>query len=89
MFERYTKQGRDAVILAELEARNFGHGHIGTEHLLIGLLEQAHWKTNPGIGGSVLIDLEITIQKIREELEKLLQEKSLFLKVLLTSHQIY
>ncbi len=38
MFERFTKGARDAVIRAQTEARDLGHGHIGTEHLLLALL---------------------------------------------------
>src|SRR3954468_14800054 len=37
MFERFTDQARTVVVLAEEEARLMRHGHIGTEHLLVGL----------------------------------------------------
>jgi ATP-dependent Clp protease ATP-binding subunit ClpC len=37
MFERFTDQARKVVVLAEEEARLMRHGHIGTEHLLVGL----------------------------------------------------
>lgn len=47
MNERFSDRARAAVELAELEARRLGHHHLGTEHLLLGLLsegdsEQAH-----------------------------------------------
>ncbi len=38
MFERFTEDGRHAVVLAQEEARQLRHDHIGTEHLLLGLL---------------------------------------------------
>jgi ATP-dependent Clp protease ATP-binding subunit ClpA len=38
MFERFTDQARAAVVAAQDEARSLGHGWIGTEHLLLGLL---------------------------------------------------
>ena len=38
MFERFTKAARAVVTGAQGEARALGHGHIGTEHLLIALL---------------------------------------------------
>jgi ATP-dependent Clp protease ATP-binding subunit ClpA len=41
MFERFTEGARGAVIGAEREARSLGHHWIGTEHLLLGLLDDA------------------------------------------------
>jgi len=38
MFERFTTQARQVVVLAQEEARQLRHGWIGTEHLLLGLL---------------------------------------------------
>lgn len=38
MFERFSPEARDAVSRAGDEARGLGHGHIGTEHLLLGLI---------------------------------------------------
>ena len=42
MFERYSDQARQAVELADVEARRLGHGHLGTEHLLLGLVAEGH-----------------------------------------------
>ena len=38
MFDRFTGRARDAIGLAEQEADSRGHPHVGTEHLLVGLL---------------------------------------------------
>jgi ATP-dependent Clp protease ATP-binding subunit ClpA len=38
MFERFTKQARQIATGAQEEARKHGHGHIGTEHLLLAML---------------------------------------------------
>src|SRR3954447_22970613 len=38
MFENFTEPARQAVVLAQEEARALGHDHIGTEHLLLGLI---------------------------------------------------
>jgi ATP-dependent Clp protease ATP-binding subunit ClpA len=38
MFERFTKDARQAVTLAQEEARRLHHAHIGTEHILLSLL---------------------------------------------------
>ncbi|MEU9046407.1 MULTISPECIES: Clp protease N-terminal domain-containing protein [unclassified Kitasatospora] len=40
MFERFTEPARQAVVGAQLEARELRHGHIGTEHLLLAILAQ-------------------------------------------------
>lgn len=38
MLERFSSAARQAVARAEEEATRLGHGHIGTEHLLLGIL---------------------------------------------------
>lgn len=40
MFERFSHGARAVVVLAQGHARRLHHGHLGTEHLLLGLLEQ-------------------------------------------------
>lgn len=40
MFERFTDRARRVVVLAQNEARNLNHNYIGTEHLLLGLIEE-------------------------------------------------
>jgi ATP-dependent Clp protease ATP-binding subunit ClpC len=42
MFERFTDQCHQAVVLAQEEARRLNHDHVGTEHLLAGLLREEH-----------------------------------------------
>jgi ATP-dependent Clp protease ATP-binding subunit ClpA len=39
MFERFTDDARQTVVRAQDEARRLHHGWIGTEHLLLGLLD--------------------------------------------------
>ena len=41
MFERFTQQARAVVVGAQEQSRRLGHDHIGTEHLLLGLLVPA------------------------------------------------
>ena len=38
MFERFTKDGRQVVLDARGQARRLGHRHVGTEHLLLALM---------------------------------------------------
>src|SRR5690625_4208786 len=49
MFERFTKDARQVVILAQKEARGLRHRRIGTEHLLLGLFAE-----HDGSGGLAL-----------------------------------
>ena len=37
-FERFTEPARQVVVLAQDEARELGHDHIGSGHFLLGLL---------------------------------------------------
>jgi ATP-dependent Clp protease ATP-binding subunit ClpC len=43
VFERFTQAGRHIVILAQEEARRFGHGAIGSDHMLLAILLQPEY----------------------------------------------
>ena len=38
-FTRFTPEARQAIVVAQQEARALRHGHVGTDHLLLGLLD--------------------------------------------------
>jgi ATP-dependent Clp protease ATP-binding subunit ClpC len=40
VFERFTEPARQVVVFAQDEARGLGHDHLGTEHLLLGLIRE-------------------------------------------------
>jgi ATP-dependent Clp protease ATP-binding subunit ClpC len=40
MFERFTDRARRVVVLAQEEAVRLKHNHLGTEHLLLGLVHE-------------------------------------------------
>ena len=40
VLERFSSPARRVVALAEKEAQRLGHGHVGTEHLLLGILAE-------------------------------------------------
>ncbi|MFP4456100.1 MAG: ATP-dependent Clp protease ATP-binding subunit [Clostridia bacterium] len=54
--------------LATLAAQKLNHTHIGTEHLLMGLINEGE-----GVANRVISDLGVGQQKLQEELMKLLQ----------------
>ena len=60
MFERFTERARQVVVLAQEEARTLGHSHIGTEHILLGLLAEQN-----GIAAQVLVSLDMPLERVR------------------------
>ena len=52
MFERFTEQARQVVVLAQEEARVLRHNYIGTEHILLGLVRESE-----GVEARILGDL--------------------------------
>jgi len=62
MFDRFTQRARHVVVLAQQEARTLRHNHIGTEHLLLGLLGQPD-----SIGGQVLLSFGLEPAPAREQ----------------------
>jgi ATP-dependent Clp protease ATP-binding subunit ClpA len=62
MFERFTEQARQVVILAQDEARSLRHNYIGTEHILLGLL-----RVDESFAASTLESLDVTLDRVRSE----------------------
>jgi ATP-dependent Clp protease ATP-binding subunit ClpA len=61
MFERFTASAREVVVGAQAEARELGHGTIGTEHLLLALLARPATRT-----AQVLARHGLTREQVRE-----------------------
>jgi ATP-dependent Clp protease ATP-binding subunit ClpC len=53
VFERFTDQARQVVVLAQVEARELKHNHIGTEHILLGLAS-----LEDGLAAQILAELD-------------------------------
>ncbi|MDD4981866.1 MAG: ATP-dependent Clp protease ATP-binding subunit, partial [Candidatus Omnitrophica bacterium] len=68
MFNRFTERARKVIILAKEEARRFNHDYIGTEHILLGLIREGE-----GVASTVLQKLNLSLENIRLEIEKLVQ----------------
>jgi len=68
MFNRFTERARKVILLAKEEAKRFNHDYIGTEHLLLGLVREGE-----GVAAAVLASLGLGPDKIRFEVEKLVQ----------------
>jgi Clp amino terminal domain, pathogenicity island component len=63
VFERFTEQARQVVVLAQEEARGLKHDYIGTEHILLGLL-----RDEAGLAARILASLDITLERAREQI---------------------
>jgi hypothetical protein len=64
MFERFTDKARRVVVLAQEESRRLGHSHIGTEHILLGLLRE-----EDGLAARALDSLGLGLEPARDRLE--------------------
>jgi ATP-dependent Clp protease ATP-binding subunit ClpC len=66
VFERFTPHARKVVVLAQEEARQLKHNHIGTEHLLLALLREEE-----GRAGRVLASFGITSEAARQQVVRI------------------
>lgn len=64
LFSRFTDRGRGVVVAAQEAARELGHDHVGTAHMLLGLV-----RVEEGIAASALQQLGIGEDLVRAELE--------------------
>jgi ATP-dependent Clp protease ATP-binding subunit ClpC len=69
MFERFTERARQAIVLAQDEARMLKHNYIGTEHLLLGLLRE-----EDGLAARALDSLDITLVDVRMQVARIVGE---------------
>ncbi len=64
--DRFTQRARRVLSLAHQEAERAHHNLIGTEHLLIGLIEE-----EGGVAGRVLREMGLESQRVREMIVRL------------------
>jgi ATP-dependent Clp protease ATP-binding subunit ClpC len=60
MFERFTDRARKVLVLASDEAEALGHGFIGTEHILLGMLREGE-----GLAAKALVALGASPDDLR------------------------
>ena len=65
-FDLFTDRARDAVALAQDEARRLGHDSIGTEHLLLGILRQRN-----GVAARMLAGMGVRLADVRVAVESI------------------
>ena len=62
MFERFTDRARRVIVLAQQEARDLNHNYIGTEHILLGLIQEGE-----GVAAKALESMGINLEDVRRE----------------------
>ncbi|MQS52396.1 ATP-dependent Clp protease ATP-binding subunit [Companilactobacillus mishanensis] len=62
----FTESAKNALVLAQEQAKTFHHNAVGTEHILLGLTME-----NDGIAGITLRDLAVSDKDVIEEIEHL------------------
>ena len=65
-FARFTDRARRVLVLAQDEARERGHGSVGPEHFLLGLLAEEE-----GVAARVLESLGISLEEARDRVEEI------------------
>jgi ATP-dependent Clp protease ATP-binding subunit ClpC len=63
-FEKFSERARRVLTFAQEEAQRFNHHHIGTEHILLGLIRE-----DEGVAAKVLINLGVGLSKVRSAVE--------------------
>src|SRR5512144_1602679 len=71
--ERFTQRARRVLSLAHQEAEQSRNNNIGTEHLLLGLMDE-----EGGVAGRVLRELGMTSDRVREIIERVAATESRF-----------
>ena len=67
MFERFTDRARRVVVLAQEEARVLDHNYIGTEHILLGLIQEGE-----GVAARALESLGISLEAVRIQVQEMI-----------------
>ncbi|MBR6527113.1 MAG: ATP-dependent Clp protease ATP-binding subunit [Lachnospiraceae bacterium] len=67
MKERFTNKAKQALDLAAMEAGEFGHNYVGTEHILLGLLEEG-----TGVAAKALTAHGVTVEKVGDLINQLI-----------------
>lgn len=61
VYERFTELAKRALVASRDAADSLGHGHVGTEHLLLGLAQTA------GVASEELRGLDLELGRLRAE----------------------
>jgi ATP-dependent Clp protease ATP-binding subunit ClpC len=66
----FTPRAKKALELSLRESLHLGHNHIGTEHILLGLLRESE-----GVAAKVIVRLGVDLNRVRKEVIRLVSGK--------------
>ncbi len=69
MFDRFSDRARRAIVRAQEEARVLNHNHVGTEHILLGLIAEKQ-----GAASRALSSLNVTLEAARGQVREIVGE---------------
>jgi ATP-dependent Clp protease ATP-binding subunit ClpC len=69
VWERFTDRARRVVVYAQEEARMLNHNHIGTEHVLLGLILEGE-----GVAARALAAMSISLDSARYRVDEIIGE---------------
>jgi ATP-dependent Clp protease ATP-binding subunit ClpC len=67
LFQRFSDSARRVVVLAQEEARKINHNYIGTEHLLLGLIQEGE-----GIAARALETMHVELDAVRSQVVEII-----------------
>lgn len=67
MFEKFTDRAKKVISIARQEAQRFNSEFIGTEHILLGIVQESS-----GVAAKVIKSLNIDVKQVRKEVESLI-----------------
>jgi ATP-dependent Clp protease ATP-binding subunit ClpC len=65
MNERFTERAQKVILLSQEYAQKFGHNYVGTEHLLLGLLQEGD-----GVASESLKNLGVDINELKDRVTR-------------------
>src|SRR5881396_2349779 len=65
----FTDRVRRVLQMAREEAARLHHEHVGTEHILLGLIREGE-----GVGAAVLINLTVDLEEISQRIEEMVKQ---------------
>lgn len=77
MFGRFTEKAQKSILLAQECAKKMGHNYVGTEHVLIGILEE-----DTGLGALAIKNFNLNLEEIKGEILGLVGKEEVEAKVL-------
>ena len=66
MGQRFTERAQRVIILAQENSKRLNHDHVGTEHVLLGLIALGE-----GVAAQVLANLVVDLRRVRSEIEEI------------------